>query len=98
MFFTKEFIVRCFKHKKYPGKKAPKNDCVDCLEWYLTLSTAPRQGIKATKVFRDKSKYTRKAKHQGSRSQDPLSLPAEHAFEFFFGKVFHALDAFSCLG
>jgi hypothetical protein len=55
--------MKCSKHPKYKGKKLPKTECTECLTIYLKLKT-PRLPLKPTKVFKDKSKYTRKNKHK----------------------------------
>ena len=55
--------MNCPKHPKYKGKRLPKRECTDCLNLYYTLK-APRAPHKPTKVFKDKSKYTRKQKHK----------------------------------
>lgn len=56
--------MRCSKHPKYTGKKQPTNECVECLNIYIKLHSAPRAPIKPTKVIKDKIKYTRKSKHK----------------------------------
>lgn len=55
---------KCEKHPKYKGKRKPKYECVACLNIYLLLNSKPRVLPKPTKVFKDKSKYTRKEKHK----------------------------------
>lgn len=57
-------MKRCSKHPKYNGKKKPTNECGDCLVFYLAIKAKPRMLPKPTKVFKDKSKYTRKKKHK----------------------------------
>ena len=54
----------CSIHKKYKGKRVPKNECPECLAFYLLLKNRPRILPRPTKVMRDKSKYTRKDKHK----------------------------------
>ena len=56
--------LKCTIHKKYKGKRKPKNECVQCLNFYFALQK-PRVLPQPTKVFKDKSKYTRKNKHKG---------------------------------
>lgn len=55
----------CDRHKKHNA------ECGECLKLYLTVSK-PRMGVQPTKVFKDKSKYTRKLKHQKGRN-DPFT-------------------------
>lgn len=56
--------LKCEKHPKYKGKKKPKHECEVCASIYFTLNSKPRVLPKPTKVFKDKSKYTRKEKHK----------------------------------
>ena len=55
---------KCEKHPKYKGKRKPKYECETCLTMYFTLRKSPRVLPKPTKVFKDKTKYTRKRKHK----------------------------------
>ena len=57
-------MKKCLKHPKYKGKKTPKYECVDCLNYYYKLKTGIRFPIKHTKTHKDKSKYKRKPKHK----------------------------------
>ena len=57
-------MERCKKHPKYTGKKTPTNECVECLNLYFKKHAAPRMPVKATKVIKDKTKFTRKEKHK----------------------------------
>lgn len=59
-------IKKCDKHPKYNGKNKPKYECVACLNYYLLLKSKPRVLPKPTKVFKDKTKYSRKNKHKSS--------------------------------
>lgn len=59
-------MMKCEKHPKYKGRKEPKSQCVDCLNIYFKLKKL-RSLPKPTKVFKDKSKYTRKEKHKGKK-------------------------------
>lgn len=59
-------MKKCEKHPKYSGKKKPKYECLECLNYYLSLKSKPRILPKATKVEKDKSKYSRKEKHKTS--------------------------------
>ena len=54
----------CDKHPKYKGKKKPKYECIDCLNFYLLLKSKPRVLPMPTKVIKDKTKYNRKKKHR----------------------------------
>lgn len=64
--------LHCEKHPKYKGKKLPKYECEVCASIYFTLNNPdkPRMLPKPTKVFKDKSKYTRKKKHKKKESND----------------------------
>ena len=57
-------MEKCLKHLKYNGKRLPKYECLECLNYYYKLKTGLRAPIKATIKHRDKSKYTRKIKHK----------------------------------
>ena len=57
-------MKRCSKHPKYNGRKKPKFECMDCLNFWLNMSKKPRFGIKRTKVQKDKTKYNRKEKYK----------------------------------
>jgi hypothetical protein len=63
-------MKKCTKHPKYDGKKLPKykTPCVDCLNYYNSLKS-PRVLPMPTKVYKDKSKYTRKDKHKGKNEE-----------------------------
>ncbi len=56
----------CKKHPKYRANKEPKNLCEKCLSIYLTLKGRRVPTPPPSKVFKDKSKYTRKDKHKKS--------------------------------
>lgn len=58
-------MVKCEKHPKYKGVKQPKNGCVGCLNFWISFgANKTRERLPSNKVFKDKSKYTRKAKHK----------------------------------
>lgn len=52
--------AECPIHKKYTGKRKPKNQCPHCLSLYFTLKGERRQKLPPNKVHKDKSKYDRK--------------------------------------
>lgn len=56
--------LKCEKHPKYKGKSKPKQECVDCLSIYFKIKNLIRMPIKPTKIYKDKSKYSRKNKHK----------------------------------
>ena len=55
--------MKCQKHPKYNGRKAPKHECGECLNIYFTLKK-PRVLPMATKVVKSKKLYTRKQKQK----------------------------------
>lgn len=56
---------KCNKHPKYTGNKKPKYECVECLNIWLSLGGSKRIPTPPpTKVFKDKTKYSRKKKHK----------------------------------
>jgi hypothetical protein len=56
---------RCSKHPKYTGKRAPKTQCLECLSYYIKLGKMTRGVMPPpTKIFKDKTKYSRKKKHK----------------------------------
>lgn len=57
-------MKKCSKHPKYRGKRQPKHECLDCLNFYFKQHTAPRAPIKHTKIFKDGKTYNRKTKHK----------------------------------
>lgn len=57
-------MKKCTKHPKYTGKRQPKQQCLDCLNFYFKLHSAPRAPIKPTRLFKDVKTYTRKNKHK----------------------------------
>lgn len=59
---------RCPKHPKYKANKRPKYECETCLNMYFKLRNSPRMLPKPTRVFKDKSKYTRKQKHKNKEN------------------------------
>ena len=64
-------ITKCKKHPKYTGKRFPKNQCVDCLNYYIKLGKMRRGTMPPpTKVFKDKTKYNRKRKHKSEIQED----------------------------
>lgn len=55
----------CIKHPKYRGKRKPKSQCGECLMIYFGRASHVRKPIAPpSKVFQDKSKYSRKKKHR----------------------------------
>ena len=62
--------MSCIKHPKYKGIKRPTNVCDGCWTLYLKKqSLKKRVPIKPTKVIPDKTKYSRKKKHKGDKSE-----------------------------
>lgn len=58
---------KCQVHKKYTGKRFPKTQCMDCLNYYISLGKLTRKPLPPpNKVHKDKTKYTRKKKHKKS--------------------------------
>lgn len=53
----------CEKHPKYKAKKYPTSECTKCLTIFFKLKI-PRTKIPKNKVFKDKTKYTRKQKYK----------------------------------
>lgn len=50
----------CPIHKKYKGRKKPKNECVHCLAVYLKMTKSRKPPLPPNKTHKDKSKYDRK--------------------------------------
>ena len=65
--------MTCGNHGALSTKKLAlrAKSCIECMEIYLLVSSAPRMPIKPTKTHTDKSKYTRKSKHKGSNGPIP---------------------------
>jgi len=58
-------MKKCDKHPKYKGKRLSKNQCTGCLALYVQMGKMIRKPLSpATRVHKDKSKYTRKRKHK----------------------------------
>ena len=57
-------MSKCKKHPKYTGKRKPKTQCIECLNYYISLGKM-RRGVMPppTKVIPDKTKYSRKKKY-----------------------------------
>jgi hypothetical protein len=56
--------LTCPKHPKYKGKRPPKNICPVCFKIWALLAGRQRVGVKPTKIMKDRTKYSRKAKHK----------------------------------
>ena len=58
-------MVKCNKHPKYKGVKRPINNCIECLNFWSSFgANKTRETLPPNKVFKDKSKYSRKDKHR----------------------------------
>jgi len=57
-------MKKCLKHVRYKGKGIPKHECTSCLELYVLMSTKPRFGVRASKVFKSKKNYSRRKQKQ----------------------------------
>lgn len=56
--------MKCAKHPRYKGKRAPKRECLECLSLYAMFGMIRKPIAPPTRSFKDKSKYTRKSKHK----------------------------------
>lgn len=56
---------KCPKHPKYNGNKRPKHQCRQCLALWMVRGGGKRIPTPPpTRVFKDKTKYSRKKKHK----------------------------------